>query len=58
VATAVAYIGAAVTEIAGWFAFWGWLHLGKPVSWLLPGLLSLALFAYRFDADGCLLRLA
>ena len=41
-----AYAGAAVAEIAGCFAFWGWLRLGKPVWWLLPGLLALALFAY------------
>jgi small multidrug resistance family-3 protein len=44
--TAFAYVGAAVAEIAGCFAFWGLLRLGKPVWWLLPGLLSLALFAY------------
>jgi len=40
------YGAAAVTEIAGCFAFWAWLRLGKPVWWLAPGLLSLALFAY------------
>jgi small multidrug resistance family-3 protein len=39
-------VGAAVAEIARCFAFWGLLRLGKPVWWLLPGLLSLALFAY------------
>ena len=39
-------IGAAITEIAGCFAFWGWLRLGKPVCWLVPGVLSLVLFAY------------
>lgn len=44
--TAVVYVGAAVTEIAGCFAFWGWLRLDKPVWWLLPGLLSLVAFAY------------
>jgi small multidrug resistance family-3 protein len=44
--TAFAYVGAAVAEIAGCFAFWGWLRLGKPIWWLLPGLVSLALFAY------------
>jgi small multidrug resistance family-3 protein len=41
-----AYVGAAVAEIAGCFAFWAWLRLGKPVWWLLPGMVSLALFAY------------
>jgi small multidrug resistance family-3 protein len=44
--TMLAYAGAAGAEIAGCFAFWGWLRLGKPVWWLLPGLVSLALFAY------------
>jgi small multidrug resistance family-3 protein len=44
--TVFAYAGAAVAEIAGCFAFWAWLRLGKPVWWLLPGLVSLALFAY------------
>ncbi|MGP9811179.1 YnfA family protein [Rhodopseudomonas sp. NSM] len=44
--TVIVYVGAAVAEIAGCFAFWGWLRLGKPVWWLVPGLLSLALFAY------------
>jgi hypothetical protein len=44
--TALAYIGAAVAEIAGCFAFWGWLRLGKPVWWLVPGLFSLIAFAY------------
>jgi small multidrug resistance family-3 protein len=44
--TAFAYVGAAVAEIGGCFAFWGWLRLGKPAWWLLPGFLSLAAFAY------------
>jgi small multidrug resistance family-3 protein len=44
--TAFAYAGAAVAEIAGCFAFWAWLRLDKPVWWVLPGLASLALFAY------------
>ena len=44
--TVVVYVGAAIAEIAGCFAFWGWLRLGKPAWWLLPGLLSLAAFAY------------
>ncbi len=42
----LAYVGAAVAEIAGCFAFWAWLRLEKPGWWLLPGLASLALFAY------------
>lgn len=36
---------AALCEIAGCFAFWMWLRLGKSVFWLAPGLLSLTLFA-------------
>lgn len=44
--TILAYVGAAVAEIAGCFAFWGWLKLGKPVWWLAPGIASLALFAW------------
>jgi small multidrug resistance family-3 protein len=46
VTSIVAYVGAAIAEIAGCFAFWAWLKLGKPVWWLAPGLLSLALFAW------------
>jgi small multidrug resistance family-3 protein len=42
----LAFVGAAVSEIAGCFAFWAWLRLGKSVWWLAPGILSLALFAY------------
>jgi small multidrug resistance family-3 protein len=41
-----AYIGAAVAEIAGCFAFWAWLRLDKPIWWLGPGLVSLIVFAY------------
>jgi small multidrug resistance family-3 protein len=44
--TALVYIGAALAEIAGCFAFWGWMRLGKPIWWLLPGLVSLIVFAY------------
>jgi len=40
------YIGAAIAEIAGCFAFWAWLKLDKPIWWLVPGMVSLALFAY------------
>ncbi len=43
--TIAAYIGAALAEIAGCFAFWAWLRLDKPVWWVLPGLLALVLFA-------------
>lgn len=44
--TIAAYIGAAIAEIAGCFAFWAWLRLDKSVWWLAPGTASLALFAW------------
>jgi|ERR1700716_3909485 len=40
------YAVSAVAEIAGCFAFWSWLRLGKSPMWIIPGLLSLAVFAY------------
>jgi len=48
------YALAALGEIAGCFAFWAWLRLGKSPLWLAPGLLSLALFAFlltRIDSE-------
>lgn len=48
-----AYIGAAFAEIAGCFAFWAWLRGGRPAWVLLPGVVSLVLFAVcltRVDA--------
>ena len=42
----LAFVGAAITEIAGCFAFWAWLRLHQPVWWIIPGLASLALFAW------------
>lgn len=44
--TVTAYIGSAVAEIAGCFAFWAWLRLGKSIWWLVPGAGALVLFAY------------
>jgi len=44
--TLALYVGAAIAEIAGCFAFWAWLRLGKSVWWLAPGMVSLALFAF------------
>ena len=44
--TAFVYIAAALAEIAGCFAFWAWLRLGKSAWWLAPGIASLCLFAY------------
>ena len=43
-----------MAEIAGCFAFWAWLRQDKSAGWLIPGLLSLALFAYlltRIDVN-------
>ena len=40
------YLAAALAEIAGCFCFWTALRLGRSVLWLLPGLASLALFAW------------
>lgn len=40
------YILAAFAEIGGCFAFWAWLRLSKSVIWLIPGMASLALFAW------------
>ncbi|AOH86932.1 hypothetical protein AWL63_18590 [Sphingomonas panacis] len=44
--TPFVYVGAALAEIFGCFAFWAWLRLGKSVLWVAPGMLSLALFAW------------
>jgi len=41
-----AAIGAALAEIAGCYAVWAWLRLGRSPLWLLPGAASLALFAF------------
>ncbi|ASY55735.1 MULTISPECIES: YnfA family protein [Sinorhizobium] len=40
------YSLAALAEIAGCFAFWAWLRLDKSFWWLVPGMGSLALFAW------------
>lgn len=40
------FLGAAVAEIAGCFAFWAWLRLEKSAAWLVPGMVSLATFAF------------
>ena len=44
--TSLVYVGAALAEIAGCFSFWMWLREGKPIWWLAPGMVSLALFAW------------
>jgi small multidrug resistance family-3 protein len=48
-----AAVGAAFAEIAGCYAVWAWLKLERSPLWLVPGALSLALFAFlltRIDA--------
>ncbi|MGH8453640.1 MAG: YnfA family protein [Nevskiales bacterium] len=40
------YVLAAFAEIAGCFAFWAWLRLGKSAWWLAPGVASLLVFAW------------
>ena len=47
------YALAAGAEIAGCFAFWAWLKLGKSALWVAPGVVALLLFAFfltRIDA--------
>lgn len=51
--TIIIYVGAALAEIAGCFAFWAWLRMAKSPLWLVPGCASLVAFAWlltRVDA--------
>ncbi len=43
---AVIYVAAAIAEIGGCFAFWAWLRLDRSPLWIVPGMASLALFAW------------
>jgi small multidrug resistance family-3 protein len=48
------YLVAALGEIAGCFAFWGWLRMNKSPLWGLPGVVSLVVFALaltRIEAE-------
>lgn len=47
--TIVAFLLAALGEIAGCYAFWHVLRHGGSTLWLLPGLASLAAFAYALS---------
>ena len=52
--TVAIYCAAALAEIVGCFAFWGWLRLGKPIWWTLPGTIALIVFALlltRVDSE-------
>ncbi|WP_291840761.1 YnfA family protein [Brevundimonas sp.] len=40
------YPPAALTEIAGCFAFWAWLKLDRSPLWLIPGVAFLIAFAW------------
>jgi small multidrug resistance family-3 protein len=40
------YLGAAAAEIAGCYAFWMWLRLGRSAWWAVPGTVSLVAFAW------------
>lgn len=44
--TSLLYLLASAAEIAACFAFWSYLRDGRSPTWLLPGLLSLAAFAW------------
>ena len=46
------YVLAALAEIAGCFAFWAWARLDRSIWWLLPGMASLALFAWVLTLAG------
>jgi len=51
--TALFYLAAAIAEIGGCFAFWAWLRLDKSPLWIVPGIVSLVVFAIlltRIDA--------
>ncbi|MGT2468164.1 YnfA family protein [Mesorhizobium atlanticum] len=50
--TYLIYTAAALAEIAGCFSFWAWWRLEKSPLWLLPGLASLALFAFVLSLVG------
>lgn len=40
------FLLAAACEIAGCYAAWMWLRLGRSVWWLVPGAVALLLFAF------------
>ena len=40
------FAAAAATEIGGSFAFWSWLRLDKSIWLIVPGMVSLGVFAY------------
>ena len=49
---ALIFVGAALAEIAGCFAFWAWLRMGRSAWWALPGIFALVLFAWLLTLPG------
>jgi len=52
--TLLTYTIAAFAEIAGCFAFWAWMRANASAVWLIPGTMSLILFAWlltKIDAE-------
>ncbi|MDH3257394.1 MAG: YnfA family protein [Nitrospinota bacterium] len=41
----ILYTAAAIAEIGGCFAFWAWLRLERSAYWVIPGSVSLIVFA-------------
>ena len=44
--TLAVYLAAAAGEIAGCFAFWSWLRLGRSGLWAIAGVIALVAFAW------------
>lgn len=44
--TILIYVGAALAEIGGCFAFWAWARMEKSIFWLPFGVVALVIFAY------------
>ncbi len=40
------FVAAAIAEIAGCFTFWAWLRLERSPLWVIPGVISLIVFAW------------
>ncbi|WP_370453439.1 hypothetical protein [Hyphomonas sp. GM-8P] len=54
ISTVAVYIGAAIAEIGGCFAFWAYFRLGRSIFWFVPGIVSLMVSAFlliRIDGD-------
>jgi len=41
----ILFLIAALGEISGCYAFWAWLRLEKSILWIVPGIISLVIFA-------------